>query len=693
MARLRRAAPLVLLALGPLAMACASTRPAATAAPLAPARVATLDEKVAWTLRLEQERILRDQSVGADLLALAADAEVGVRRRAILALGRVGLPEALPVLTAALHDPEESVRAMAAFSMGVMADPAGVVELEGALADPSPVVRGRAAEGLGLIGQAASAAAVANAASACPALLAGAGADDDESPRNPDLEACRLSLFALVRLRQFDALARVALDAQGRPVSQWWPVAFSLQRSGDARSAPALVSLIGAAGVYTPSFAIRGLAGLRDARVVAPALSLAMRTDADVRLRVVAVRALGRLGGAPAVDPLMTLVGDPRTPQNVSLEAVTALGAIGDRRSFPLMLELFRASWPALRAAAMTSAAKIDPEGFLLVISTLERDADFSVRANLADVLATLAPDAVRDAISDLAADPDVRVQGPALRALARVGAPDVDERIFAALGAPDFALRAAAARLVGERRPAGGADRLATAYARGESDVNIDARAAALDAIAAYDLAQAQPTLTRALADREWPIRLRAAALLRRLGVADAAPERPAPRRQDAEFFTSDRVLHPAFSPHAYLETRHGTIEIELNMVDAPVTSMAFIELARAGFYNGLRVHRLEPNFVLQAGDPRGDGEGGPGYTMRDELSPLPYVRGTVGIALSGPDTGGSQFFITLSPQPHLDAKYAVFGRVVQGMDVLDLVSRWDVIERVRIWDGVTLR
>ena len=82
------------------------------------------------------------------------------------------------------------------------------------------------------------------------------------------------------------------------------------------------------------------------------------------------------------------------------------------------------------------------------------------------------------------------------------------------------------------------------------------------------------------------------------------------------------------------------------------------------------MRVHRVVPNFVVQAGDPRGDGEGGPGYTMRDELSPLPYVRGTVGMALDWRDTGGSQFFITLSPQPHLDAKYTVFGRVVNGMD-----------------------
>ena len=187
--------------------------------------------------------------------------------------------------------------------------------------------------------------------------------------------------------------------------------------------------------------------------------------------------------------------------------------------------------------------------------------------------------------------------------------------------------------------------------------------------------------------------MRGRAAELLRELGDADAEPARPAPLRQPPEFFESDAFLHPPFSPHAFIETRQGTIEIELNVVDAPVTAQTFVELARAGFFNGVRVHRLVPNFVIQAGDPRGDGEGGPGYAIRDELSPLPFVRGTVGMAIDGRDTGGSQFFITVSPQPHLDGKYTVFGRVVNGVRAArSAESQWDVIERVRIWDGVKM-
>ncbi len=101
---------------------------------------------------------------------------------------------------------------------------------------------------------------------------------------------------------------------------------------------------------------------------------------------------------------------------------------------------------------------------------------------------------------------------------------------------------------------------------------------------------------------------------------------------------------------------------------------------LARKGFFNGLQIHRVVPNFVVQDGDPRGDGEGGPGYTIRDELNERPYLRGTVGMALDWRDTGGSQFFITHSPQPHLDARYTVFGHVVNGMEVVDRIQQGDV-------------
>jgi cyclophilin family peptidyl-prolyl cis-trans isomerase len=144
-----------------------------------------------------------------------------------------------------------------------------------------------------------------------------------------------------------------------------------------------------------------------------------------------------------------------------------------------------------------------------------------------------------------------------------------------------------------------------------------------------------------------------------------------------------------PLYTPRAFLHTRHGVVEIHLDLVEAPLTTASFVDLAREGFYDGLVFHRVEPGFIVQGGCPRGDGNGGPGYALRCEITRRPYGRGAVGMALSGKDTGGSQFFVTLSPQPHLDGGFTLFGQVVAGMDAVDRIRPGDVIERVEVWTG----
>src|SRR5262249_10880533 len=162
----------------------------------------------------------------------------------------------------------------------------------------------------------------------------------------------------------------------------------------------------------------------------------------------------------------------------------------------------------------------------------------------------------------------------------------------------------------------------------------------------------------TSALADKDWAVRLRAAQLLKQFNPAtDAALRiRPAPTGRP-ESYDAARLISPQYSTQAYIETDRGTIQIELAMFDAPQTVENFVTLARKGFFNNTVIHRVVPDFVVQGGDPRGDGSGGPGFTIRDELNQRPYLRGAVGMALDWADTGGSQFFITHSPQPHLDA------------------------------------
>jgi cyclophilin family peptidyl-prolyl cis-trans isomerase len=136
-----------------------------------------------------------------------------------------------------------------------------------------------------------------------------------------------------------------------------------------------------------------------------------------------------------------------------------------------------------------------------------------------------------------------------------------------------------------------------------------------------------------------------------------------------------------------AVFTTSKGSFTINFLPEHAPLTVDNFVKLARGGYFKGVEVHRVVPNFVMQDGDPRGDGNGGPGWTIRCEVNMVPYERGAVGMALSGKDTGGSQWFVTHSPQPHLDGGYTVFGRVNEtGMKVVDNIVRGDKIISVRI-------
>jgi cyclophilin family peptidyl-prolyl cis-trans isomerase/HEAT repeat protein len=708
---------------GSIAAGCASAPPRAVQ-PAAPEPApTTIDQKVAWILRLEQQRILRDETAapaGApapapaaarattptaapampfvpasspDLAALLRDPSEAIRARAALAVGRVGDADGVALLARALSDPAVDVRASAAFGLGLAGSAEGLAPLQSALGDAEPLVRARAIEALGLLGNAAASSAISQAADGCGPLIAPIEPDDQEWPKAPAIEICRQALYAFVRLRQYDALARIALDANGAPVSRWWPVAYALGRIADERAAPALRALLSVPAIHTPLFALRGLAALKHADAAPAALALAKRTDADVKLRVAAIRMLGAAGGTAAVAPLLDLAFARSEPVAITIEAIAALGALGAPSAFDALVDLVKDSRPSVRAAALSAAAKADAEGFLLVLSGIGPDRDWTVRAALAPVLGSLPADRVTAAIEELTEDEDARVHGPALEALAAVKAPSAAKRILAALEAPDPVERGTAARLVGELKIEGGVAALTASYTRAAADADFDARAGALEGLAKFGTPESRAVLRQALGDREWPVRLRAAELLRELGETDATPTRPAPLRQPASFFSSAELLHPAYTPHAFIETARGTIEVQLNVVEAAVTTATFIEQARAGLFNGIRVHRVVPAFVVQAGDPRGDGTGGPGYAQPDELSPVPFLRGTMGMALSWRDTAGSQWFITAAPQPHLDAKYTVFGRVVRGGEVIDQIAQWDVIERIRIWDGVAFR
>jgi cyclophilin family peptidyl-prolyl cis-trans isomerase len=127
----------------------------------------------------------------------------------------------------------------------------------------------------------------------------------------------------------------------------------------------------------------------------------------------------------------------------------------------------------------------------------------------------------------------------------------------------------------------------------------------------------------------------------------------------------------------NATLHTNHGAVELELFDEDAPKTVDNFVKLSKEGFYDGLTFHRVIPDFMIQGGDPTGDGTGGPGYQFEDEPNPHKVVRGALAMANAGPNTNGSQFFVVTAAEcPWLDGKHTVFGQVRAGMEVVETIS-----------------
>jgi cyclophilin family peptidyl-prolyl cis-trans isomerase/HEAT repeat protein len=693
--------------------ACMSTSapPKLPAAPAVPER-----QKLAWILQLEDQRLLRLEpppapppppvvkgrkpkplppppppSSSPDLAVLVRDSDARVRRRAALAIGRVKERAGVALLAPALADADPDVRAMAAFGLGLIGDASAESSLLPLLTDAAPLVQGRAAEALGSIGAKGAAAAIGQMVTshAASAAVTGMAPDDERTPAPPEAEAFTLGLFALVRLNAYDQIA-AAVVRNGEPISAWWPVAFALQRVDDNRAAPALLTLLGGSAKYSRAFAARGLGRAKHAAAVKPLLALlapAARTPLEVM--VAAVRALGQIGAAESAASLVRLASEPGVDPNLRLEAVAALGELKAAEGVPVLQDLMTDDWPAMRAAALRAVAAADPENFPAVLASLSPDAHWRVRIALADTLSSLPAEMAGDRLRSMLQDEDKRVVPAVIAGLVRMKAEGLAPLVIERLGDSDYMVRASAATAVGTLKPEGGVAPLRAAYKRAQADLPYAARTAALAALAAYGGPEAIDVLREALADKDWAVRVRVQELLAKLDPsAAAAPIAPAPG-QPLGPYDDESLIAPGLSPHVFIETAYGTIEFELAVLDAPQTSRNFVELVKKGFFNGLEVHRVVANFVVQDGDPRGDGEGGPGYTVRDELNDRRYVRGTVGMAREWRDTNGSQFFITHSPQPHLDGRYTAFGHVVNGMEIVDRIKPGDVIQRIRVWNG----
>ena len=687
------------IALSLLMAGCATAPP--TVAP-----ALTTRQKLAVILQLEYQRVIVPPEGAVvplpglmpgtplprtpSLLEFLEDPVARVRRRSAIALGRVGLSEAVEPLSASLTDSNPAVRQMAAFSLGLIGEPEVGDALMTALSDPDLLVRGRAAEALSRLGVREAAPTVGQMVSEVASIAAQVDPDDMTYPQPPSVEAFRLGVIALTRLEAYESLSTALLDTNNLSKVRWWPVAWAFQQLADPRAAGALTELIEGSGSYRISFAARGLGRLGDHTMAELLVPLLDPRRYDSQVIVSAVRALADLGARENIPTLMRLLQEPGLDFAILIEVLKALGRVGGAESTDLFLDLLSHPRSAIRVEALRGLANFDSQTFVLMLSGFDGDPHWSVRAALADILGSMNSDLAMARLEAMLDDPDRRVLPFVLRGLDASRATEVALQYLAS---DDVVMGRAAALQLGVHTSAEGALALRRAYELSQGGERAVLRRAIVEAIVTYGGNVATELMHAALSDSDWAVRTRAAQVL----DAEEATKpyerriRPLPALGFEEALT---LADPAVSPQVYLETDAGTIQIELLVLDAPLSSNRFAELAGNGYFHGVPFHDVVANGLVRGGDPRGDGFGGTGITLRDELSERPILRGTVGLTLQGeePETAEGQFFIALTPQPELDGHYTVIGRVVDGMAVVDGLTQWDVIRRTRVWDGVSM-
>ncbi len=611
------------------------------------------------------------------LEAAARSQDPALRARTAICLGRLGDSRGRALQVALLKDSDPSVRATAAFSAGISGDPTMTAELIPRLNDPDIKTASAAAKAVSLLAETEGRDALASA-------LPGSSSPE---PRASMVQA--------------------------------------LWRWADAESSAAAGGYVADPDSRVHAAAIYALARKpRDAAL--PVLTQALQ-DGDPDTAAIAARGLGLLGKKESLDPLAAALESVKSP--LVINALVALEAVLEKNegstlsearknrvlalagnsnpnfAVPALVllrqfvgsdrEAFRRVW----SIAMTGEGRRRQVALLSLVAALKDRAkdpldraveapEASLRAAAAESLAFLPSAAAAPYRAKLAGDKEVLVR---LALVSSLKTPEAvkENRSFVdrCLADPDFGVRAAAVETLASTGDptvlAPIADALAKSHTDREPDVSIAA-------IAAAEKMRADPA-ARAVADAAYhdprPLvsRLAQRALVRSFKADAATLPRPVyPGRTEAEYVA--RLAEAKRPWQARIETGRGTFVIRLLGSQAPLTVVNFVDLASKKYFDGVPIHRVVPNFVVQDGDPTGTGNGGPGYEIRDEINPVLYLRGTVGMALDGPDTGGSQWFVTHAPQPHLDGIYTVFGHVLTGQDVVDRIEQGDRILRITV-------
>lgn len=704
------------------------SRASATEKGAAVSRAIVPQETLLQIIEAEDERRWDASEFGK----LFEDANASVRRRSALAAGRIGDEGAVGALSTLLYgDRDERVRATAAFALGEIEAESATGALQEALTrSNSAEIRARAVEALGKIA-AALPDARADAKKRIGDTIVNALTAQSRQPK-PDRMLVLLGLTAILRAKPEGGARTAALFLASKDARVRGDAGNTLARLRAKESLERLRAMLSSdTDAVARANAARVLGAAED-KAAFDALAARIAEDPDARVRVSAVRALASLKDARAGQPLRERAevlhadyklersgtANARVPSAVNelLEIFTALGTVLANTNDERAIELLR----AYRAEGLvapqleTALARISPAQYVRdpAVSDLFRrvpsSRDPSVTWQKVSAMGQglgemsgVTSAQVGNSVVSLQADAQIALRSlitsantPALavpdllRALASFKPIDLAAVARAQLKADDVIVRATAADILSDLPPEPDNTRaLVEALPRALSDEINDAALSVLGALSKQQGADVNRAVETALETTDYLVRRRAADILReRAGGTDSARRIETVNTRNHRADYERAAARIGKQVRALVSTDRGSFTIELLPEDAPLTVDNFVGLARKGYFNGVLFHRVVPNFVIQGGDPRGDGNGGPGYQIRDEMNTVPYDRGAVGMALSGRDTGGSQWFVTHSPQPHLDGGYTVFGRVVSGMDVVDRISRGDRIRTVTI-------
>jgi cyclophilin family peptidyl-prolyl cis-trans isomerase/HEAT repeat protein len=643
------------------------------------------DVATARLLAIEDSR--RPDSVYLD--SLLSSPASRLRADAALTVGRLKLGSRAPALRALLADADTAVAANAAFSLGLLRDSASADALTSALNAPTEVAV-EAAWALGEIG----------ARSSIENTLYGfsewAPRQRGET-RTRDPRVVTAVLLAAAKLRPVP-WERISLFLGPADDSIAWAASYAVTRTRTPAATRALLALVSSPNALVRANAARGLGvGAAGDSLAQPAGEVlnALANDSNPHVRINAVRSLASYGPTHMAS-VFRLMRDP--DPNVRIAATQSLPAVPAGIADSMWMNAWSADTTfAYRQGLLIAATRLP---YLLPgLAEWRTSPDWRKRAAVADAAAASRRARVVDSlVMPLLDDPDRRVRANAFGsiALAFDSIPAVANRVRAGLADRDAEVRAAVLDALGggTRANAEGVPRALDALAFASRDSINLARVAALGYVAAAwrrdslrfdDRVRARIAALPASGDPEERQSVAGIPLFSAGWTTAPGTARPLDwyQKRVRSFALPTRAGRP---PVADIVTERGTITVELFGSDAPLTVDNFVTLARSGYYRDVRFHRVVPNFVAQAGDPTGTGSGGPGYAIRDELNRRRYRRGALGMALSGPDTGGSQWFITHSPQPHLDGGYTVFGQVTSGWNALDALVQGDRILRIDI-------